>query len=64
MAENKEKEWTVYCAYGFHSIIDLTNEEFLRLKKFHRLIEIKQDFWTNSKNDIFVWRKEDENGRS
>lgn len=48
--------WTVYLAFGNHTIYNVSDDEFEHTKKFYKLFETEQNKFTNKRFDIFAWK--------
>lgn len=56
MANEKNNMWTVYLAFGWHTIYNVSDDEFEHTKKFYKLFETEQNKFTNKRFDIFAWK--------
>lgn len=48
--------WTVYLAFGYHTIYNVSDEEFEHTKMFYKLFETEPNKFTNKRFDIFAWK--------
>jgi hypothetical protein len=48
--------WQIYYQFGWHSIRNLTDEQFEDTKKFYKLFETAPDFYQNRRGDIYAWK--------
>lgn len=55
-ANERNNMWTVYLAFGHHTIYDVSDDEFEHTKKFYKLFETEPNKFTNKRFDIFAWK--------
>lgn len=61
MVNEKNNMWTVYLAFGHHTIYNVSDEEFEHTKKFYKLFETEPNkFQTSDLIYSFGKRKENE----